>query len=139
MKDSIRQKHRSEKDFHKKLRKKRIFPIAPCCDIVYHAHKMYDVTSLPDDPDQLKSIIISLSQSNARQQETLDQLVAEVSRLNVYIEQLLEMIFGKKSEKQSKEKSDDESKNESTSPETSENADSNEGRKKRKKNGGGQR
>ena len=100
---------------------------------------MYDVTSLPDDPDQLKSIIISLSQSNARQQETLDQLVAEVSRLNVYIEQLLEMIFGKKSEKQSKEKSDDESKNESTSPETSENADSNEGRKKRKKNGGGQR
>jgi Transposase and inactivated derivatives len=107
---------------------------------------VYDVASLPDDPDQLKSIIITLSQANARQQETLDQqkktldqLVAEVSKLNVTIEHLLEMIFGKKSEKQSKGKSNDESKNDLASPETSENADSNEGRKKRKKNGGGGR
>lgn len=91
---------------------------------------IYDVASLPDDPDQLKSIIITLSQANDRQQETLDrqkktldQLVAEVSKLNVTIEQLLEMIFGKKSEKQSKEKANDESKDKPSSDETSENTD----------------
>jgi len=66
----------------------------------------------------------------------LDQLVAEVSRLNVYIQQLLEIIYGKKSEKQPKEKPKDES---STTSETPENPASNDDRKKREKNGGGGR
>jgi hypothetical protein len=111
---------------------------------------VYDIDSLPDDVEQLKSLIVSLSQanvdllqSNAKQQETLDQqnktldqLVVEMSRLNVYIQQLLEIIYGKKSEKLPKEKPKDES---SANPETPENTDSNEDRKKREKNGGGGR
>jgi hypothetical protein len=72
---------------------------------------VYDVDSLPDDVAQLKALIVSLSQSNAallqsnaRQQETLDQLVAGMSKQSVYIQQLLEIIYGKKSEKTPKEK-----------------------------------
>ena len=90
---------------------------------------VYDVDSLPDDVTQLKSLIVSLSQANAKQQETQDQLVAEVSRLNVYIQQLLEIIYGKKSEKLPKEKPKDES---PTTSETPENTDSNKDRKKRR-------
>jgi len=107
---------------------------------------VYDSSNVPTDITQLQQLVITLSQSNAKllesnakQQETLDRLVAEVSRLNVYIEQLLEMIFGKKSEKQSKEKADGESKTESVPSETGENTDSSEDRKKREKNGGGGR
>jgi hypothetical protein len=102
-----------------------------------------DVDSLPDDIAQLKSLIVSLAQantdllqSNVKQQETLDQLVAEVSRLNVYVQQLLEIIDGKKSEKPPQEKPKDES---PTSSETPENTGSNGDRRKRKKNGGGGR
>ena len=89
----------------------------------------YDVDALPDDVEQLKLLIVTLSQANAKQQETLDQqnktldqLVAEVSRLNVYIQQLLEIIYGKKSEKLPKEKPKEES---SATSETPENTDSN--------------
>ena len=100
---------------------------------------VYDSSNVPTDIAQLQELVISLSQSNAKQQETLDQLVAEVSRLNVTIEQLLEMIFGKKSEKLPKDKDADESKNELASPETPENTEPKDGRKKREKNGGGGR
>ena len=97
---------------------------------------VYDVDSLPDDASQLKALIVSLSQAYAKQQETLDQLVAEMSKQTVYIQQLLEIIYGKKSEKTPKEKPKDES---STTAEVTENTNSNDDRKKREKNGGGGR
>ena len=105
---------------------------------------VYDVDSLPDDVAQLKALIVSLSQANAdllqahtKQQETLDQLVAEISKQTVYIQQLLEIIYGKKSEKSPKDKPKDES---PTTAETPENTDSNASDKKpRDKNGGGGR
>lgn len=78
---------------------------------------IYDVDSLPDDVGQLKLLIVTLSQANARQQETLDKLVAEMSKQTVYIKQLLEIIYGKKSEKLPKA--------ERSTAETPQNTDSN--------------
>lgn len=92
---------------------------------------IYDVDSLPDDVGQLKLLIVTLSQANARQQETLDKLVAEMSKQTVYIKQLLEIIYGKKSEKLPKA--------ERSTAETPEKTDSNDDHKKRAKNGGGGR
>ena len=53
----------------------------------------YDKSSLPDDPDQLKAIIVSL-------QGTIGKLTDEIHRLAT----LIEKFFGKSSEKLSKEK-----------------------------------
>lgn len=87
-------------------------------------------TKLGDDPQTGQQETLD------QQKKTLDQLVAEVSKRNVTIEQLLEMIFGKKSGKQSKEKANDESKDKPSSDETSKNTESQDGRKKREKNDG---
>ena len=79
----------------------------------------YDPANLPDDPEQLKAIIVSL-------QSTVDKLTAELRRLTM----LFEKFFNKSSEKLSKEKPSDETpKPDDAAPE----------RKKRKKNGGGGR
>ena len=64
----------------------------------------FDPNHLPDDPTQLKSIVVALLESDAARQKAFDEMVAEMSRLNLRIEQLLEMIFGKKSEKRPKPK-----------------------------------
>jgi transposase-like protein len=89
----------SKKKIFTKIRVKNQSSSCVICDIIYHACMVYDVDSLPDDIAQLKAIIVTLSQSNAKQQETLDQLVAVMSRQTVSIQQLLEIIYGKMSEK----------------------------------------
>ena len=108
-----------------------------------------DPEHLPDDPNELKRIIVALLEADVKKQATLDSLVAEVSRLNVTIQKLTEMLFGKKSEKLSKDKPKDEPENnetkttassdESKSSETSEIPVSKPPRKKKTKNGGGGR
>ena len=111
----------------------------------------YDVEHLPDDAQQLKAIIVSLLESDAANRKTLNELVAEVSRLNLRIEQLLEMVFGKKSEKLLKNKAKDEpdTNDSSKSPEPAtppappaeepQNSIPKKTRKKKTKNGGGGR
>src|SRR5215469_1723729 len=108
----------------------------------------YDPAQLSDDPIELKRIIVALLDENAKKQATLDALVAEVSRLNVTIQKLSEMLFGKKSEKLSKDKPKDEPENNVTITESSDESDSSDKpevpvskppRKKKTKNGGGGR
>ena len=112
-----------------------------------------DDEHLPDDPNELKRIIAELLEADAKKQVTLDSLVAEVSRLNVTIQKLTEMLFGKKSEKLSKDKPTDqpkdepdkndiiatESSGETMSSETPGIPGSKPLRKKKTKNGGGGR
>jgi transposase len=108
-----------------------------------------DPEHLPDDPNELKRIIVALLEADVKKQATLDSLVAEVSRLNVTIQKLTEMLFGKKSEKLSKDKPKDEpDKNEIIATESSDEAKSSETpdspvskplRKKKTNNGGGGR
>jgi transposase len=87
---------------------------------------MYDIGNLPDNPEQLKAIIVFLHQANAEQRETIDKLTAEARRLA----QLVEKFFGKSSEKLPKEKPSEET------PTTDHAASE---RPKRKTNGGGGR
>jgi transposase len=63
-----------------------------------------DPEHLPDDPNELKRMIVALLEADAKKQATLEALVAEVSRLNVTIQKLTEMLFGKKSEKLANDK-----------------------------------
>jgi len=58
-----------------------------------------DPDHLPDDPSELKRIIAALLEANAAQQKTLDEMVAEIAKLNVTIQKLTEMLFGKKNKK----------------------------------------
>lgn len=109
----------------------------------------YDPEQLPDDPIELKRIIVTLIESEAANRKTMESLVAEVSRLNVTIQKLSEMLFGKKNEKRSKNKPKEEpDKNVTITPESSDKTDSSETpeitaskplRKKKTKNGGGGR
>jgi hypothetical protein len=109
----------------------------------------YDPEQLPDNPIELKRIIVALLEADTKKQATLDALVAEVSRLNVTIQKLSEMLFGKKNEKRSKDKPKSEpDKNVTITPESSDKTDSSETpeitaskplRKKKTKNGGGGR
>ena len=109
----------------------------------------YDPEHLPDDPNELRRIIVALLDDNVKKQTTLDALVAEVSRLNVTIQKLTEMLFGKKSEKLSKDRPKDEpATNEPIKTESSDDANSSETpdipaskapRRKKTKNGGGGR
>jgi len=86
----------------------------------------YDPAQLPDDPEQLKAIIVSLLQSNTNLQGTVDKMTDDIRRLT----HLMEKFFGKSSEKLAKEKPSDEApKTDDAAPE----------RKKREKNGGGGR
>ena len=68
-------------------------------DCVILRNMTYDPDQLPDDPSELKRIIQALLDDNAKKQATLDALVAEVARLNVTIQKLTEMLFGKKNKK----------------------------------------
>ena len=87
---------------------------------------VYDPAHLPDDAEQLKAIIVSLMQSNAESQNTINKLTDELRRLT----NLIEKFFGKSSEKLLKEKpSEDAPTTDGSVPE----------RKKRKTNGGGGR
>jgi hypothetical protein len=112
-----------------------------------------DPNNLPDDPNELKCMIVAFLASDVEKQKTLDALIAEVSRLNATIQKLTEMLFGKKSEKWSKDQSREESNGESvgTGEGRTETADETKGaeppektelkkpRKKKTKNGGGGR
>ena len=55
----------------------------------------YDPLHLPDDPEQLKAIIVSLHQSNTELQTKLDKVVNELQRLTL----LFEKFFNKSSQK----------------------------------------
>jgi transposase len=109
----------------------------------------YDREHLPDDPNELKQIIAVFIEADAANRKTIESLVAEISRLNVTIQKLTEMLFGKKSEKLSKDKPKDggdnnatittEPSDESNSLQTPENPASKPSRKKKAKNGGGGR
>ncbi len=140
------------KDFPKKTHRFPRITVAPSensCIIRFMT--TYDPDHLPDDPTQLKSIIVALLESDVARQKTLDEMVAEVSRLNLRIEQLLEMIFGKKSEKRSKPKEEPKEESatetpEADAPKTDASADNAEtpeipvskpSRKKEKNGGGG--
>lgn len=110
---------------------------------------VFNSNNLPDDPNELKAIIVTLLESDAQKQKTLDDLVGEVSRLNVTIQKLTEMLFGKKSEKLPKDKPKEESESTETSNEEPSGATESPAspeisvpkkpRKKKKKNGGGGR
>jgi len=66
-----------------------------CDDCVILRNMMYDPDLLHDDPCELKRIIQTLLDDNDKKQATLDALVAEVAKLNVTIQKLTEMLFGK--------------------------------------------
>ena len=72
------------------MRNPPIAPLETSCIVCY---MVYDKSNLPDDPDQLKAIIVSL-------QGTIDKLTDEVRRLTT----LIEKFFGNSSEKLSREK-----------------------------------
>jgi len=105
-----------------------------------------DPEHLPDDPNELKRLVVAIDAANRK---TIESLIAEVSRLNVTIQKLTEMLFGKKSEKLSKDQPKDEPGNtetittepsaETKAPETPEIPVSKPPRKKKTKNGGGGR
>jgi transposase len=108
-----------------------------------------DPEHLPDDPNELKRMIVALLEADVKKQATLDSLVAEVSRLNVTIQKLTEMLFGKKSEKLSKDQSNAEPETNETTPTTASDPSgsgetpkilaSEPPRRKKKNNGGGGR
>jgi transposase len=59
----------------------------------------YDSDHLPDDPNELKRLVVALLESDAAKQKTLDEMVAEIAKLNATIQKLTEMLFGKKNKK----------------------------------------
>jgi transposase len=58
-----------------------------------------DPDHLPDDPNALKRLVVALLESDAAKQKTLDEMVAEIAKLNATVQKLTEMLFGKKSKK----------------------------------------
>ena len=64
---------------------------------------VYDPTQLPDDIVQLKALFLSAQRewiaSEVANRKTLDEMVAEIAKLNVTIQKLTEMLFGKKNNK----------------------------------------
>jgi hypothetical protein len=59
----------------------------------------YDPDHLPNDPNELKRLVVVLLESDAAKQKTLDGMVAEIAKLNTTIQKLTEMLFGKKNKK----------------------------------------
>jgi len=118
----------------------------------------YDPEHLPDDPNELRRIIVALLDDNAANRKTIESLVAEVSRLNVTIQKLTEMLFGKTNKKLanlsiveeappvpeteapvSSPETETSSTETEKSPETSENPAPEKKNRKKEKNGGGGR
>jgi len=93
---------------------------------------IYDPTKLPDDPEQLKAIIVSLSQSNAELHAKLDKMTAELQRIT----RLFEKFFNKSSEKLLQEKQENQGAKDKQTPE---NQDSEASKSKRGTKGGGGR
>jgi len=60
----------------------------------------YDTNNVPDDLATLQALVISLSQSNVKLQDTVNKLTEELRRLTT----LLEKLFGNSSEKLPKDK-----------------------------------
>ncbi|MCL2118777.1 MAG: hypothetical protein FWH27_10170 [Planctomycetaceae bacterium] len=93
----------------------------------------YDLEHLPDDPDQLKAIILALAKSNTELHAKLDKMTVELQRIT----RLFEKFFNKSSERLADDKASKNAADELESPQASENTDSEQPKGKRKKGGGG--
>jgi Transposase and inactivated derivatives len=94
----------------------------------------YDTSQLPDDPEQLKAIILELTQSNAELNSKLDKAIGELQRLSL----LFEKFFNKSSQKYLQEKKKKEEEKAESSP-TPENQEPDTPKGKRGAKGGGGR